>query len=88
MATNYEQILQQLLSERAKLDAAIDSMRELAQGSTAKRRGRPPKNNAASSVALVSDKRRKPWSAERRKKMSEAQKKRFASAKKTTGKGA
>jgi hypothetical protein len=61
-----EQILTLLLSERDKLNRAIEAL----QG-TAKRRGRPPKNAAAALTAAVEA----PAPAKARRKRTTAQKK-------------
>jgi hypothetical protein len=79
-------ILEELRSEKERLEEAILTIERLAAGSLGKRRGRPPKwlanANAAASASLPSKKRRK-FSAATRKRMAEAQRKRWASRKAT-----
>jgi hypothetical protein len=68
-----DQIVALLTAERDKLNRAIEAL----QGS-AKRRGRPPKNQLP---VIDSPKKKRHVSAAARRKMAAAQKKRWAAAK-------
>ena len=75
-----EHIVQLLIQERDRLNRAIEAL----NGSTRKRRGRPPKNP----LAIVAErdgpfpmKKRKPFSAATKRKMKLAQQKRWAAIK-------
>jgi hypothetical protein len=86
MAT--EHIVQLLIQERDRLSRAIEAL----QGSSAKRRGRPPKKPVVTATTVVPEatpenspvapiKKRKPFSAAAKRKMALAQKKRWAALK-------
>ena len=84
-------ILEELRSEKERLEEAILTIERLAAGSLGKRRGRPPKWMAsmkADAAPLVigkglAPKKRRKFSAATRKRMAEAQRKRWASRKAT-----
>lgn len=79
---NILQMLEELRSERQRLDEAILVIERLAAGG-AKRRGRPPKWMAATKAAdgVSEPTKRKAFSAATRKRMAAAQKKRWAAKK-------
>jgi len=88
-------ILAELRSEKERLDEAILTIERLANGSGAKRRGRPPawmenaKAESGESIEsnAVTDKSKRRFSAATRKRMAEAQRKRWA-ARRTAAKAA
>jgi hypothetical protein len=80
---NTEQIIALLVSERDKLNRAIEAL-----GMPVKRRGRPPKNSlaAAMPVTATTASKRKSLSAAKRKAQSERMKAYWAKRKKQAGK--
>jgi hypothetical protein len=71
-----EHIITLLIQERDRLNRAIEAL----QG-PAKRRGRPPKNLALSTIEAGQPKKKRHVSAAARRKMAAAQKKRWAAVK-------
>ena len=79
---NILQMLEELRSERQRLEEAILVIERLAAGG-ARRRGRPPKWMAATKTVDggAEPKKRRAFSVATRKRMAEAQKKRWAAKK-------
>jgi hypothetical protein len=87
---NIDSILQQLKSERDRIDTAIRALEGSGTGSEPKRRGRKPNalkqaeassantSSAKSSSTASGSRKRRVLSAEARKRMSEAAKRRWA----------
>jgi hypothetical protein len=79
-------ILEELRSEKERLEEAILTIERLAAGSLGKRRGRPPKWMTSAKAATapstgpktLEPKKRRKFSAATRKRMAEAQRKRWA----------
>jgi hypothetical protein len=76
---NIDQIVALLIQERDRLNRAIEAL----NGSTGKRRGRPPKNSVVEKDGPfpMTPKKRKPFSAATKRKMKLAQQKRWAAIK-------
>lgn len=81
-----QQIVAALVAERDRLSRAI----EILQGTTTKRRGRPPKNPLANAPEWVTGKpakkKRRKFSAEQRAAASERMRRRWAAKKKAAAK--
>jgi len=83
-AMDIHRILEELRSEKERLEEAILTIERLAAGSLGKRRGRPPKwleGARAGGAPILETKKKRKFSAATRKKMAEAQRKRWASRK-------
>jgi hypothetical protein len=79
---NTSEIVQQLRAERNRLDAAIQALEGIGDGSSApaKRRGRPPGSTNKTTASTPAKKRT--MSAASRKRISEMMRKRWAERKK------
>ena len=75
---DFSRVLDELRSERQKLDEAILVMERLAAGSRGKRRGRPPKWVSALTAERSGPAKKRSFSAAARKRIAQAQKKRWA----------
>jgi hypothetical protein len=79
---NIDSILQQLKSERDRIDTAIRALEGSGTGTEPKRRGRKPnalkQAEASSGATTPTGRRKRVLSAEARKRMSEAAKRRWA----------